>query len=190
MSSEDPISLFRSKCLARGASGIKGMGRQFRIMDDDGSRTLNYEEFSKGVHDFGLTELSDGDLKPMFDKFDRDGSGTVDYEEFIRALRPPMSASRIAIVEKAFARMDRTGDGIVTVDDLKGVYDHRHHPKFTSGQWTSQQVFENFLDQFDSPKDKDHKITKDEFLDYYSGLSASIDTDTYFDLVIRRAFKL
>ena len=27
-------------------------------MDDDGSRTLNFEEFRKGLHDFGVT-LSD-----------------------------------------------------------------------------------------------------------------------------------
>ena len=29
--------------------------RAFRIMDDDGSRTLNFEEFKKGLHDFGVT---------------------------------------------------------------------------------------------------------------------------------------
>ncbi|XP_065833419.1 calcyphosin-like protein [Oscarella lobularis] len=186
----DPIVRFREMCLKRGAHGIKSIGRQFRIMDDDGSRTLNYDEFRKGVHDFGLTELGDGDLREMFSSFDRDGSGTLDYEEFLRALRPPMSDSRIRIVEKAFAKADKTGDGVLTVQDLKGVYDYRQHQKYRSGDWTADQVFENFLDVFDSPKNKDHKVTKDEFMDYYAGLSNSIDNDAYFDLMIRQAWRL
>lgn len=31
-----------------------------------------------------------------------------------------MSQSRREIIEKAFQKLDRTGDGVVTVDDLKG----------------------------------------------------------------------
>ena len=34
--------------------------------------------------------------------------------------QPPMSQSRKDIVMKAFTKLDRTGDGVITVDDLKG----------------------------------------------------------------------
>lgn len=50
----DPMEKLRSLALARGASGIKGLARMFRIIDEDGNRKLDFNEFSRGVHEFGL----------------------------------------------------------------------------------------------------------------------------------------
>lgn len=87
-------------------------------------------------------------------------------------------------------KLDKTGDGEVTVEDLNGVYDASHHPKYINGDWTEKQVFAKFLEHFETPHDPDGVVTYEEFLNYYVGVSASIDNDIYFDLMMRRAWKL
>lgn len=55
-------------------------------MDDDGNRTLNYEEFRKGIQESG-TEFSEEECKDLFTRFDTDNSGSLDVEEFLMAIR-------------------------------------------------------------------------------------------------------
>ena len=55
-------------------------------MDDDGSRSIDYKEFCKGMHDYGLM-LEKEELQDLFTRFDADGSGTIDFDEFLKNLR-------------------------------------------------------------------------------------------------------
>lgn len=59
---------------------------------------------------------------------------------------------------QAFRKLDKTGDGVITIEDLRGVYNAKCHPKYQNGEWSEDQVFRTFLDNFDSPYDKDGKV--------------------------------
>ncbi|KOB76545.1 Calcyphosine-like protein [Operophtera brumata] len=103
---------------------------------------------------------------------------------------PPMSESRCAIVEQAFRKLDKTGDGHITIDDIKGVYAVTSHPRYMSGEESAESIMTKFLATFENGGTVDGKVTLEEFMNYYSGLSVSIDNDCFFDLMMRQAYKL
>lgn len=55
-------------------------------MDDDGNKNLNFEEFSLGLREMGL-EITDDEIRELFNKFDTDGSGSVNMDEFLVHIR-------------------------------------------------------------------------------------------------------
>lgn len=51
-----------------------------------------------------------------------------------------MNATRTAVVSQAFDKLDRTGDGKVTVEDLRGVYSAANHPDVRSARQCDHDV--------------------------------------------------
>ncbi|KAK3090922.1 hypothetical protein FSP39_015733 [Pinctada imbricata] len=179
-STSNPIEKLRYACLKRGASGIKGLGRIFRIMDKDRSHTLSKDELKNGLQKYGIN-LDDQTIQELFQKLDNDGSGNINFDEFLDAVRGTLNTRRQQAVEKAFGKMDATGDGVITIEDIRKQYDVSQNPKYQKGEWTADQCFGQFLKIFDSPNDKNGKVTKEEFINYYAGVSESIDSDDYFE---------
>ena len=100
-----------------------------------------------------------------------------------------MNATRIEVVDKAYGKMDANGDGHVTMDDVRKEYNVDSHPKFISGEMTADQIFASFMGRM-GDADGDGNISKQEWYDYYNGISASVDNDEEFVLIITNAWKL
>lgn len=178
----DLAERLRQKLASRGARGIIGLGKSFRIMDDNNSRSLDMYEFTKAMKDYMLG-FSDGEIKQLFQFFDVDNSGAIDYDEFLRALRGPMPPQRKKFVMQAYAKLDRDGNGYVDINDIKGVYDASRHPDVLQGKKTEDQILMEFLETFETHHScrgngaPDHIVTKEEFIEYYNNISASCPND-------------
>ena len=185
----DPlIDNFREAVLKRsGRNGFRGIVNVLRRMDSNGDRKLSLTEFVDGVRDFGL-QLREEDLARLFQYFDRDKSKTISVTEFLRGVRPGMPAQRKDLVMTAFRLLDDQGDGRVTLSDLRRFYDVSRHPEVLAGRKTTDEVMRDFMSSWD--KDGDAVVTADEFIEYYTDLSAGIDSDVYFELMIRNAWHI
>ena len=99
------VDRFRQRLAARGSRGIAGIGRQFKIIDDNNSGTVCLEEFKKGMHDFRIG-LTPSDSERLFKIFDTQKNGNLSYDEFLYGIRGEMNDFRKNICAKAFKLMD------------------------------------------------------------------------------------
>ena len=85
----------------RGAMAIRGIGRVFRILDDNRNRQLDLNELMWGLKDFDI-HLSEEQVDVLIKHFDRDNSGTVNFDEFLVGLRGKMNPKRQAVCDGIF----------------------------------------------------------------------------------------
>jgi len=172
-----------------------GLQRQFKIMDDNNSKTLEKDEFNKALKDYQLG-FTEAECTALFKYFDVDSSGTISIDEFLRAIRGPMNMARKKKVAEAFKKLDADGNGWIDINDIRGVYKANKHPDVLAGKKTEQQILQEFLQTFEmahSMRENDtpnYVVTKEEFEEYYNNISCSIDDDMYFMVMINNAWKL
>ena len=92
-------------------------------------------------------------------------------------------------MDAAYQIMDADGSGEVTIDDIKMAYRADEAEEVKSGAKTEEEIFAEFMGSF-GDKDGDGKITKEEWYDYYAGVSSNMDTDDEFELMMRNAWHI
>jgi Ca2+-binding EF-hand superfamily protein len=187
------VEQFRTRLASRGARGIIGLGKQFRIADDDNSKDLDLYEFKKAVRDFRIN-INEKDTERLFKIFDRDGSGRIDYDEFLRGVRGEMNQFRANLAKRAFQIMDKDRSGVLNIDDIRQTYNAKMHPDVKAGKKTEDDILMEFLDTFEihftinSPASRNQEITIEEWIEYYNNVSMSIDDDKYFEVMMTAAW--
>lgn len=121
----------------------------FKIWDDNNSKSLDRAEFTKAMRDYKV-DLPDDQIAVVFNAFDLNRDGTINYDEFLRMIRGDLTSPRLALVRKAYQKLDRDGSGMVDINDIRGVYNASKHPDVIAGKKTEDQVFTEFLETFEA----------------------------------------
>ena len=192
---ESVLNIIREKLRQRGVQGISSIARNFRIVDENNTQTIDFNEFKKACKTFNFG-LDDNQLKMAFVAFDRDNTGEIDYDEFIRSIRGEMNEFRQKIVQQAFDILDVNKNGEISFEEIKNKYNASRHPDVLSGKKTEDEVLKDFMDTFQETynylcgTETDNIITIEEFLEYYENVSMIIDDDAYFELLLNNEWKM
>ena len=192
---EEILNLMKDVLNERGVQGICSIARNFRIIDENNSQTIDFDEFKQvcNMYNFGL---DDKQLKMVFGNFDSENIGEIDYDEFIRTLRGEMNEFRQNLVQNVFDKLDIKKSGEISFKELNNKYNAKNHPDVISGKISEEEALKEFIDTFQETynylcgTETNNIVTIEEFLEYYENVSMTIDEDDYFEYLLNNVWNL
>ncbi len=192
---EEILNLMKDVLNERGVQGICSIARNFRIIDENNSQTIDFDEFKQvcNMYNFGL---DDKQLKMVFGNFDSENIGEIDYDEFIRTLRGEMNEFRQNLVQNVFDKLDIKKSGEISFKELNNKYNAKNHPDVISGKISEEEALKEFIDTFQETynylcgTETNNIVTIEEFLEYYENVSMTIDEDEYFEYLLNNVWNL
>lgn len=185
----DVLIQLREQLSRNTGTGVRALGQTFRALDSfDGNRKVDRNEFVAALQRLGLS-LSTYEYQLLFNYFDVDRDGSIAFDEFLVGVRGLPNPKRQALIDKAFLKFDKDGNGYIEAVELRGVYNCHLHPKVLAGVWTEEQAFSDLLSNFND-RNRDGRISKAEWNEYYAAVSAGIEQDAHFVHLMKAAWQL
>eukprot|EP01137_Pigoraptor_chileana_P007157 Opistho-2@52374 len=174
-----------------GYQALADLKRALSSLDRNRSGMLDKGDLMRSVvqmlNSFGVY-LSPSHIEDLCPYFERTGDGRMRYDEFIDAVCGPMHPHRVALVKMAFDSLDTERTGAVTLAHVGGQYDVSHHPRVRSQQIRPRDASLELMRVFD--KSAEQLVSFDEFLGFYRWISPNIDSDEYFEFMMRSAWHI
>ena len=185
---------FKQFLQQKDAKTVLTLARQFKIMDENGNKTIDFGEFCKGMKNAGLN-IPEDVLQELFNDFDYDGSGFISYDEFMVKLLGDLNPRREAVVRAAFSKLDLDKSGVIELNEVKSFYNTKNNPQVLNGEINEEQLYSHFIETFGNHHNlysgiRDKRVTWNEFLDYYRYMSFNIPDDDLFEAILVAAWRL
>ena len=141
-------------------------------------------------------DFTEIDIKNFFYMLDINEMNFINIDDIINKIKGEMSEERKLYVLRKFDIIDKSHKGEININYLKIIYRNnaKFHPDVIQGIKSSDNVYNQFrqtLEIFlDVNKILNGIITKDQFADYYSAISASIPDDIYFQDILNGIYDL
>jgi Ca2+-binding EF-hand superfamily protein len=198
----------RQQLAANGASGLVELHSQFKKFDKNADGKLTLKEFEDGLYGCGVN-VESYKVKQLFESYDTNQDGVLDFREMLHGLRGKLSKQRKKVVRRIFDAMDKDKTGSIDRTDLIIWFDADRHIDVQTRKYTAEEVRIRFLKGLCHCKKDENRcaapsathqplspqlgdryskntrfVTKQEFERYYGNVSASIDSDQYFEKLL------
>ena len=176
------LHLFQDRININNGMGYYKLLSKLKDKQDSINKTISYEDLLMSIREAGI-EINDMDVKDFFILLDLNQENKILTEELLRLLRGFLNERRKMVIIEKFAKFDLDRRGSTQINLIKSVYNPNYHPEVLMGRKKENEVYEDFaftLDTYISYKGIVDQITFEDFIEYYSAISASILDDNYF----------
>ena len=165
----------------------------FTFMKKLKDKQLNYKGISiedlNNIFQDMRVNISLNDLKILFNVLAQNSNqnnGTISFDQLINLIKGNLQERRKLYIIGIFANIDTEKKGEVPIQALKNIYNSKYHPDVLNGIKSQEDAFEQFcysLDLYCEVNDiqTNGNLPFENFLDFYSGVSACIPDDVYFE---------
>ena len=141
-------------------------------------------------------DFNENEIIEFFNTLNLNKMNYIFTNDIIDAIKVEMSQERIKIILNKFYLIDMNGTGRINVSYLKYIFKNncRYHPDVSQGINSEETINNQFCQTLDIFLNLNNiindTITKEQFINYFSIISASIPNDIYFNNIINSIFNL
>ena len=108
--------------------------------------------------------------------------GDIDWDEV-------KNEKQFAIIRMGYGKSKKDKKFEDYYEGAKGVFNGERHPKVLAGEITREQAFDEFARNFND-RTGAGKIEKIEWNDYYAAVSASVENDEHFIILLKSTWQM
>ncbi|KRW99290.1 hypothetical protein PPERSA_07062 [Pseudocohnilembus persalinus] len=188
------LQRIHKRLCSRGVRGFLGLQKQFAIIDSDNDGLINLEQFKQALQRFRV-DVTESEIEIVFNLFDKQLSKYINYRFFLYTLRGELDGFRTIVVQTVFDKIDTDRDGEVTLTECFQNFSARNHPEVKNNRKSEEEVNQEFRESLILHHQLEGNsqyeiITKHQFFQYFSYLSSTIQDNSYFESIMRQAFKI
>ena len=191
---KDLIQILSSKINTNNGITYYSLAHHLKSSEDKTTNTTNLETLLSTIKLLQL-DINPDDIINFYACLDYTQSGKVSTDEILRIIVGEISERRkISIISK-FGEMDKNKTGYLPILFLKKVYNAKFHPDCFLRKKPENEVLDEFMFTFEvfcylKGLAADQEISYKDFVEYYTPISASIESDNYFDDILLGAWNI
>ncbi|CAM9395475.1 unnamed protein product [Scytosiphon promiscuus] len=192
------VANLRSQILAKGLAGVVAFCRGVRklaVRGEGDSQEITQEAFQAAAS-FAGAKLTASEMSQASRHLDRRGVGHVSVVDALRAVRGEVNTRRADVIDDTFDALlfrsdhesGRSGQDSQTLEPsaISKLFRAEEHPDVVSGARSQGEVSSEFLESFDGGGEIGGRVSRAEWRDHHSHVSALIpDDDAFYEHVKR-----
>ncbi len=155
-------------------------------------KTISYIDFQSCIQESKIS-IDNSIIKDFYDVLDITEQNRVSTEKILNHIRGFLNERRKLIITEIFYKLNPNNKNYCDINKIKNLYNARNHPDVLKEKKSENQIINEFFFTFDAflkYKGRYNQISLDDFIEYYSPISASIPNDEIFIELLNKVWSL